>query len=208
MTARRGSTPLNSRLTWRRCGFVITPPQITCYQFPDDVTDGQAAFLEKFTDPNKTWLRAYGFTMVNLVDDMVAAAKNGVAYHVFVDLSEEETPTEKPLVSTLSQGFKGTKSDLTIGTSQAGRKYIMHQKGFTTAADDCWEGSVNFSTSGWLQVNSAMQFNDATWQQHFVQSFLVDQAYAWASESQYQLGPQPPSVPAGVSPQEPPRVST
>lgn len=174
--------------------FTISPQSINCYQFPNDATVGQQNFLAFFTDPNETWLRAYGFTMQDLVDDIIAAAQKGTAYHIFLDLTESLTKTEKPLVQQLAQAFEPIEAcDLTIGTSQAGRRYIMHQKGFATSNADCWEGSINFSASGWLQVNSAMQFNDSTWRDQFKLSFYEDQAYAWDKERSYQVMTRPPA---------------
>lgn len=172
--------------------FTITPASIDCYQFPDDAQAGLVAILARFTGQvPETWVRAYAFTLQAMADDIVASAKEGTLYHVFLDLSEELTPVEKPFVTTFAAGLAGTKCDLTIGTSQAGRKYIMHQKGFTNTANDCWEGSLNFSNSAFLQVNSAMQFNDQTWREQFVASFNTDRAFAWANEASAQVMPEP-----------------
>lgn len=170
--------------------FTIQPSSITCFQFPDDADVGKQMLLSKFADPSETWVRAYAFTFEPLLEDIEAAAKKGTIYHIFADHSED-VGTEKPLMQQLADVLKDTKCDLTIGTSQAGKQYIMHQKGFVTANNDCWEGSLNFSATGWLQVNSAMQFNNKLWTTKFQESFAVDLAYARANEASYQVLPMP-----------------
>lgn len=52
---------------------------------------------------------------------------------------------------------------------------------------------MNFSASGWQQVNTAMNFSDATWRDHFVAQFTTLRNYAWSQERELQLMPNPPA---------------
>lgn len=169
--------------------FVITPSSLKAYQFPDDADEGRSDFLGWFKDPNETWLRAYGFTMPDLVAEIIDAHKNGTPIHVLLDHTQEVGHFEHPLAVELVQAGVET----TVCTSYAGSKYIAHEKGFVTSMADCWEGSVNFSSTGWEQINSAFAFNSPVWRDHFVASFVKNVKYAWANERAMQLMSTPPA---------------
>src|SRR5438876_11178491 len=84
-------------------------------------------------------------------------------------------------------------------TSPEGSQFICHTKGIVCLdpAPWCWEGSVNFSVSGWHQLNTAMSFSSKDWAKNFVDQFRQIRQFAWDYERAFQLMPKPPT---GVKP--------
>ena len=168
----------------------FTPGPVTAWQFPDDAAAGEAAFLALLHSPAETWIRAYAFTMKALTDECIAAHRAGVKLHIALDHSQEVGHYEKPEVERLVAAGVET----TIATSYAGSKYIAHEKGLFTAAGECWEGSTNFSSSAWEQINTALQFSSDAYVAMQVDSFNREVAYAWSNEKALQVmsaAPQP-----------------
>lgn len=166
---------------------------MTCYLMPDDHDAAKRKFLELVAAPGETWIIAYTFTLQDATDELIAAHRNGVPLHLYLDHSQSTGHSEKPLVSQLVDAG----IEVTIGTSTAGRQYICHTKGLVTdspAGPQCWEGSVNFSTTGWQQVNTAMNFGSQPWRDHFVAQFATLVNYAWSQESDLQVMPHAPAV--------------
>ncbi|WP_167472652.1 phospholipase D-like domain-containing protein [Nocardia arthritidis] len=165
---------------------------VTCYLMPDDHDEAERRFLELVAAPGETWLIAYSFTLATAVDELIAAHGRGVRLHLYLDHSQSTGKAEHPVISRLvAAGI-----EVTIGTSTSGAGYICHSKGLavdTAAGPQCWEGSVNFSSTGWLQVNTAMNFAAADWRDHFVAQFNTLRRYAWTQERDLQLMPQPPA---------------
>ena len=173
--------------------FQITPT-ITCYLLPGDGAVAQQEFLNHVSDPGETYIIAYGFTLVPMIDDLIAAHQKGVPLHIFLDHTQSEGVMQKPDVLRLVNAGV----EVTIGTSPAGSQYICHTKG--VASNDnpvwCWEGSTNFSQSAWSQVNTVMVFSSQTWYDNFVAQFQQIRQFAWTNERQFQVMSSPP---AGVT---------
>ena len=170
--------------------FVISPPEITCWTFPDDAVPGKAAFLGYFSDPSETWVLAYSLTLSVLVDEIIAAHKGGTPLHMYVDHSQSVSHTQAAAVGRLAQAGV----EVTIGTSYAGRGFIAHEKGYATANGDCWEGSTNFSQTAWQQINTAMQFNSSVYRDNLKETFAKAVEYAWTHERAYQVMQEPPAA--------------
>ena len=171
--------------------FQITA-KITCYLLPDDGKAAEQEFLNHISDPGETYIIAYGFTLVPMIDDLIAAHKKGVPIHIFLDHTQSEGTMQKPQVQRLVDAGL----EVTIGTSPAGSKYICHTKG--VVSDDnpawCWEGSTNFSQSAWNQVNTAMVFSSQQWYDNFVAQFKRLRQFAWSNERQFQVMKNPPQA--------------
>lgn len=173
--------------------FTITTT-VTCYLLPQDGTQAEADFLKHLLDPGETWIIAYAFTLSGMIQDLLAAHKQGIPLHLYLDHSQSTGTVEKPLVQQLI----AAGVEVTIGTSPAGSKFICHTKGMVSDAANgggalwCWEGSTNFSLSAWKQVNTALVFSSQQWRDEFVAQFeaLID--FAWASEKSMQLMASPP----------------
>jgi hypothetical protein len=168
--------------------------QIDCYLLPEDGPAARAVFLGHLEDPHEMWIIAYSFTLVPMIDEIIANNQIGDPYHIYVDLSQSRGRTERPQLQRLVDAGV----ELTIGTSPAGSAYITHTKGIccNDSPPWCWEGSVNFSAGGWLQVNTAMFFHSTAWREAFVEQFNTLRDYAWTNLRQYQLLKEPP---AGVT---------
>lgn len=156
--------------------------EVNCYLFPDDAKQGQADFLGIVKSPGETWIIAYAFTLLPLVDEVIAAQKAGIPMHLYLDHTQSAGVMERGQVARLA----AAGCDVTIGTSTTGTRYICHTKGMVVG-DTCWEGSVNFSESGWLQVNTAMRFESPEWAGHFVSQFGTLRLYARTYEPQFQV---------------------
>ena len=173
--------------------FTITAT-IDCYLLPADGDAAKAVFLKHLEDPHEMWIIAYSFTLVPMIDAIIANSQGGDPIHIYLDLSQSTGSAEKPQLQRLVDAGV----EVTVGTSTSGTAYITHTKGMV--CDDtpplCWEGSVNFSLSGWLQVNTAMVFHAPQWRDQFVAQFNTLRNYAWSNLRSKQLMKQPP---AGVN---------
>ena len=174
--------------------FTITTT-IDCYLLPEDGPAAKTVFLQHLEDPYEMWIIAYSFTLVPMIDEILAHNSSGAPYHIYLDLSQSTGAAEKPQIARLV----AAGVEVTVGTSPSGTSYITHTKGVTCADQPvpwCWEGSVNFSASGWLQVNTAMFFHSQDWHAQFVAQFNSLRDYAWTNERSSQLMKTPP---AGVT---------
>lgn len=171
--------------------FTITTT-IDCYLLPEDGAAAKQRFLDHLQDPHDMWIIAYSFTLMPMIDEIVKNSSPPGMIHIYLDLSQSRGTAEKPQVQRLIDAGV----EVTIGTSPAGLSFITHTKGIVcndTPVPWCWEGSVNFSESGWMQVNTAMVFNDTTWRDNFVAQFDTLRDYAWTNERADQLMKAPPS---------------
>jgi hypothetical protein len=163
---------------------------ITCYLLPGDGAVAKQEFLNHISDPGETYIIAYAFTLVPMIDDLVAAHQKGVPLHIFLDHTQSEGALQKQQVQQLIDAGL----EVTIGTSPAGTQYICHTKG--VASNDnpvwCWEGSTNFSESAWDQVNTVMVFSAQAWYDNFVAQFEQIRQYAWTNEREFQMMKSPP----------------
>jgi hypothetical protein len=175
---------------------------LTCYLMPDDHAEAEQRYLELLHAPGETWLIAYSFTLTDAVDEIIAAHRAGVPLHLYLDHSQSTGKAEQPVVASMVQAGV----EVTIGTSTSGTAYICHTKGLVTDAaggPQCWEGSVNFSRSGWLQVNTAMNFADSRWRDRFVAQFNTLRHFAWTQERDLQVMPGPPADMSAAEPRLP-----
>jgi hypothetical protein len=165
---------------------------VDCYLLPDDGVAAKALFLQHLEDPYEMWIIAYAFTLGPMIDEIIKNNTAGSPIHIYLDYSESITSTEKPEVQKLVDAGV----EVTIGTSTAGEQYICHTKGIV--CDDkpvpwCWEGSVNFSASGWSQVNTALFFRSQPYRDAFVNQFTHLRYFAWTQERAKQLMKTPPA---------------
>jgi len=163
---------------------------VQCFLLPDDGQEAQDAILAHMDDPSEIYITAYSFTFAPIVDKILQHFEKGDPVHLYLDFSQSQGAAEKTEVQKLVDAGV----EVTIGTSPKGSKYICHTKGFTCLdkSPACWEGSVNFSNTGFLQVNTAMLFQSKEWSDQFVSQFKELRKFAWTSERNKQLMPKPP----------------
>ncbi len=165
---------------------------IKSYLLPGDGDEAQKDFLAQLNGQGETFLVAYGFTLDAMIGELLAAHAAGIPVHIYLDHTQSAGTAEKPQVQRLVEAGM----DVTIGTSPAGSAFICHTKGMVVLDQPdtpyCWSGSVNFSASGWKQVNSVEVFRSKVWADHFLQQFSLLKSFAWTHEQKYQLmaGPQ------------------
>jgi PLD-like domain len=170
--------------------FFITA-QVECFLLPGDGRAAEQLFLKHLRDPNEMWIIAYSFTLIPMINEIIKNSKSGDPIHIYLDWSQSKGAAEAVQVKRLVDAGV----EVTIGTSPEGTSYITHTKGFVCddSPPQCWEGSVNFSSSGWFQVNTAMVFRSQTWRNQFVAQFNSLRDFAWTSERSYQLMSEPPA---------------
>lgn len=164
---------------------------IKSYLLPGDGDEAQRDFLSLLKAEGETYLVAYGFTLDAMIGELLEAHASGIPVHIYLDHTQSAGTAEKPQVARLVQAGM----DVTIGTSPAGSAYICHTKGMVVldqpASPYCWEGSCNFSASGWKQVNSVNTFRSPEWASHFIAQFNTLKAFAWSHEKKFQLLAEP-----------------
>ncbi len=170
--------------------FTITT-SVDCFLLPDDGDAARALFLHHLEDPYEMWIIAYSFTLVPMIDAIITNSQSGPPIHIYLDRSQSKGSAEAPQIKRLVDAGV----EVTIGTSPAGTSYITHTKGIV--CDDppqpwCWEGSVNFSQSGWMQVNTALFFHSQIWRDQFVKQFDALRDFAWTNLRADQLMSAPP----------------
>ncbi len=165
--------------------------EVTCYLLPGDGPAAKAEFLGHLADSCEMYITAYGFTLPQMIDQLIANHEAGDLLHIYLDNSQAAGKAEKPQVRRLVDAG----IEVTLGTSPEGSNYICHTKGIVCLDDPpwCWEGSVNFSESGWHQVNTAMVFHSAEWAQNFADQFNALRQFAWTKERRLQLMANPPA---------------
>jgi hypothetical protein len=171
---------------------MIVIPQltnVTAWEFPEDKEPGKAAFIAQWENPVEMWIRAYAFTLREVAEAIIEAAKTA-PQHVYVDRSQTEDANQLVLVKECAAA---PGVDITVGTSPDGPSFIAHSKSTTGTDGRSWMGSWNFSESASSQVNHAFQWVDpGAWRNMVIEAFNRDVAYAWASEPQFQVqGAQP-----------------
>jgi len=162
----------------------VENPTSAEFFLPDDTAAAQKAFLATVNGLGKgdeVYLCAYSFTWLPLVDALVKGQAAGAKVHLLLDRSESLTPTEKRALGEL-----GT-IEVTLTTAGATSKStgaIFHSKAFVIQHADgsvaCWEGSMNFTASGWNEGNTARLFADKIWAARFVSYFAEHKAWALA----------------------------
>jgi hypothetical protein len=160
----------------------------TNYFLPDDSAAAQMAFLGAaggLAKGDEIFMMAYSFTWLPLMDALAKDEAAGAKVHLLLDRSESSTPAEKKAIALLTPVLPIT--DLTLTTAGSPSKKpseIFHWKAFVVLHKDgtatCWEGSVNFTASGWLEGNSARLFVDKDWAVMFVKYFAEHKAWALA----------------------------
>lgn len=163
---------------------------VTAYQFPDDASAGESAFLSVVSTGSELWLRAYALTLKPLAAALIARQKAGQLTHITVDHScMVDDKAQKALVDSLvAAGL-----EITVCTSYAGKEYIAHEKTAVDADGLVFTGSTNWSESAWRQINKSLAFRSPEFVQQFVASFNTSVAYAWKNEREYQLMSEPPA---------------
>ena len=163
---------------------------VRCFLLPDDGDAAKRAILQHLDDPSEFYITAYSFTLVPMVDVLLAHFEAGDPVHLYLDFSQSQGRAEKPQIRRLVDAGV----EVTIGTSPKGSAYISHTKGFVCLdrPPACWEGSVNFSQTGFLQVNTAMLFSSQAWANQFVAQFKGLRKFAWQKERDKQMMQSPP----------------
>ncbi len=162
----------------------------TDYFLPEDGIHAQADFLALLHDPAETYISAFGFTLQPMFDEIMAADAAGIKVHLLLDHSQSTGHAEAPKVKALALAMKnGDVTITTAGINSGKPSQIWHWKGLVVMHEPavCWEGSVNFSLSGWDQGNSARIFQADEWAQVFIAQFEAHRLWARANEPQYQL---------------------
>jgi phosphatidylserine/phosphatidylglycerophosphate/cardiolipin synthase-like enzyme len=173
---------------------LIIDTEVRCLLLPDHREYAAGLLAARIRSPGETWLSAYDLTDQPLIDGLIAAHRNKVPVHVYADRRQSATPKQRKAVDQLVDAGV----EITIGTSDAGGKYIAHTKGLVVQDDFeptgpwCWSGSANFSDPALSQVNDVFVFHSQPWAAAFIGRFERLRAYAWTVERRWQVMPSEP----------------
>ena len=165
----------------------------TDFFLPEDGAAAETQFLDLLNKLTEVWISAFGFTLQPMFDALKKADAAGGKIHVLLDHSQSVGQAEAAKVKDLAAHLKhGEVTITTAGIHSGAPDQIWHWKGLVVEPTDgnprhCWEGSTNFTLSGWLQGNSARVFRSDPWASVFVQQFEEHRAWARQNEPQYQL---------------------
>ncbi len=167
-------------------GLTLTPSSEVDYFIPEDTVAAQKALLASLDglgNGDEVYIAAYSFTWQPIVAALQKDEATGAKVHLLLDRSESMTPAEHTALTELAAVLPS--SDLTLTTAGVHSKEpsaIFHWKAFVVLHKDgsvvCWEGSVNFTASGWNEGNSARLFTSKDWAIRFIQYFHEHQAWA------------------------------
>jgi hypothetical protein len=161
------------------------------YFLPEDGMAAKAEFLRLLNLPGELWLSGYGCNMPDLFKILTERDAEGTPQHLLLDYVQSTSNTARPLLKTLNHAQHHTDITLTTaGLNSSRTSQIWHWKAFVKLAEDgepwCWEGSVNFSDSGWLQGNSCRVFRSSAWSDKFREQHAAHKAWADANKPDYQ----------------------
>jgi PLD-like domain len=165
----------------------------TDFFLPEDGSAAEKQFLDLLSKLSEVWISAFGFTLQPMFDELKKADAAGAKIHLLLDHSQAVGQAEAPKVKDLAANLKhGDLTITTAGIHSGAPEQIWHWKGMVVQSTDgkekyCWEGSTNFSLSGWLQGNSARIFRSNAWAQVFVHQFDEHKSWARENEPQYQV---------------------
>ena len=167
---------------------------MTAFLFPDDEDIGRQKFLNLLKNPGETWILAYSFTLQPLFKEILMADAAGIKIHLLLDRSQSAGHSEAPQLKKLAKSFKhGDITVTTAGIHSTKSSDIWHTKSMVVNPvqkghqKSCWEGSVNFSQSGWDQGNTAFLFESDAWGDKMVELFNEHKTWALKNEPQYQI---------------------
>lgn len=159
---------------------------------PEDGDAAKKEFLNLLSKLSEVWISAFSFTLQPMFDELKKADASGAKIHLLLDHSQSIGQAEASKVKDLAASLKhGDVTITTAGINSGAPDQIWHWKGLVVTPTDakekhCWEGSTNFSLSGWLQGNSARLFRSDAWAKVFIAQFEAHRAWARANEPQYQ----------------------
>lgn len=165
----------------------------TDFFLPEDGSAAEKDFLDLLNKLSEVWISAFGFTLQPMFDELKKADASGAKIHLLLDHSQAVGQAEAPKVKDLAANLKhGDLTITTAGIHSGAPDQIWHWKGMVVQPTDgkakhCWEGSTNFSLSGWLQGNSARIFRSDAWATVFIHQFNEHKAWARKNEPQYQV---------------------
>lgn len=173
------------------------------YFLPEDQQIAQNDFVDLLNDYKKYspaipeyWISTYELTYQPLFQCLTAAALAGTKIHILLDSSTYNSayPSVQKEIQQLAALLKVHGGEITITTAGPGstqpKQAIWHWKGVVVSINgqstpnwivDCWEGSTNFTASGWQEGNSARRFSSTDWANAFIMQFTVHRT--WAQEN-------------------------
>lgn len=162
------------------------------YFLPEDGPIAKQDFLSIFDGAIEIYLADYGFNMPEAKDKLIALDKVGCRNHLLLDMIQCSGSHQRAMVQEMINEF--TNGEVTITTAGAPSPTlgaIWHWKTVVAIYADkqpmIFSGSVNFTTSGWVQGNSARMFSSKEWVDAFVAIFKSHRQWALDHRPQYQL---------------------
>jgi hypothetical protein len=178
----------------------IATDALTIYTLPADGDIARRDFLSLLHNPGEVFLADFGFTDAGLVAEIEQADAALVPGHAILDRVQSTGHTERVVLANMLPLLRHW--DVTISTAGPDSRspsQLMHNKVMIVRATDggeawCWLGSINFSSGGWLEANTAVRFRSDAYAAVFIAWF--ERTREWARVHIPQLMPV---LPSGVS---------
>jgi hypothetical protein len=161
---------------------------------PEDGIVAKKIFLNLLSHDNvdKVYIKAFGFNMPEMLEELLALDSKGVEVNVLADYMQARGPsTWDKLVDFNSKLKHGSLVLTTAGYGSSEPSIIFHTKAMVVVMKDGpslnWCGSCNFSSSGWLQANNARLFISKTWSEKFIEHFYVHRDWALQNAAHKQI---------------------
>lgn len=157
-----------------------------CYFLPEDGNIAKQDLLKQFDLPNlkEIYIKAYAFNWDDLLTKVKEVDQKGIQVHILADYVQSRGPSAWDKLVDLHKTLKNGELILTTaGANSPSTSQIWHSKAITFLQSNNeeptnWEGSVNFSGSGWEQGNTASIFSSQIWSDNFISHFKIHKQWA------------------------------
>lgn len=170
-----------------------SPVNEVAFILPEDGGESKKTFLSMFDLPDieEIYICAFGFTMDEAFEKIKTLDSNGIAVNLLLDVTQARGPGAWLKIVDLHKNLK--HGSVVLTTAGVGSKVpgaIWHFKAMVVKTKDTYynfEGSINFSDSGWNQGNSARYFQSEAWAVEFINHFKIHRDYAMSKYQNKQI---------------------
>lgn len=165
-----------------------------CYQLPEDGLIAKQKLLDIFNSENITsvYIKAFGFNMDDLLNSILVLDQKNIPVYILADYMQARSPGSWDKLVKFNSSLKNSQLILTTaGCGSDQPSIIFHTKSFSVLFSDKpalnWDGSCNFSDSGWSQANSIRVFESEVFSGEFIKHFNDHRNWALKNASHKQI---------------------
>lgn len=166
-----------------------------CYYLPEDGVQAKIDLLKQFDSDNlkEIYIKAYALNSTDLLAKIKTTDTKGIPVYILADYVQARGQGSWNKLADLHNSLKhGELLLATAGVNSPSTGQIWHSKAITfvyknTQSAINWEGSVNFSDSGFVQGNTARLFASKDWSSKFIEHFNVHRDWALSNAKNKQI---------------------